>query len=73
MITESLFNSAGMRPIARYNHWRDIRTAIDILYGTTNGYCAVDCDGFDKSMVTKHHPVHDVCYDAMMLLYGVEQ
>lgn len=55
-------------PIMRYNNYRDLRTAIDILYGTSNGYCEVE--DFDKNRVVKHHPIHDICYDVMMLKYG---
>lgn len=53
--------------------WRDMRTAIDFLYNTKNGYCKVKYDGFDSELhITKHDPIDDCILDAMMLLYGVE-
>jgi hypothetical protein len=59
-----------MQQITSYAAWRDIRTAVDILTGSTNGYCDVVYDGFDRHEVIKHHPVHDCALDAMMLMYG---
>jgi hypothetical protein len=59
-----------MQPITGYAMWRDVRTAVDILYGTTNGYVEVDHPLFDRTAVIKHHPVHDCALDAMQLLYG---
>ena len=50
--------------------WRDVRTAVDCLYGSSNGYVEVVKDGFDRAAVIKHHPVHDCALDAMMLMYG---
>jgi hypothetical protein len=29
-----------------------------------------DISNFDKNMVMKHDPRHDVCYDVFMLLHG---
>ena len=70
---ESLCRSVGKEPIVPFNAWRDVRTAIDILYGTSNGYCDVDHNTFNRDNVIKHHPAHDVCYDVMMLLYGKQR
>ena len=67
-IIDSLCKKLSIEPIMRYNNYRDLRTAIDILYGTSNGYC--DVEDFDKIVVSKHNPVHDICYDVMMLLKG---
>jgi hypothetical protein len=67
---DSLARSVGLQPITGYNKWRDVRTAIDIIYGTTNGYCKVEHPTFRDSMVSKHHPVHDCALDIMQLLYG---
>jgi hypothetical protein len=50
--------------------WRDMRTAVDLLSGGTNGYCDVVHPKFNRADVIKHHPVHDCALDAMMLLYG---
>ena len=67
---DSLATKLGMEPLTGYAQWRDVRTAVDILYGTTNGYCGVDHPDFERAQVIKHHPVHDCVYDAMMLMYG---
>ena len=65
---DSLSKAVSTDPIMRYNNYRDLRTAIDIMYGSSNGYCEVE--DFSKDKVIKHHPVHDICYDVMMLLKG---
>ena len=70
-----LFNAyeeyLDLEPIFVYNRWRDVRTAIDIWYETTNGYCEVDYPEFDPALnVTKHDPIQDCAYDVMMMLYG---
>jgi hypothetical protein len=70
MAIDSLAKKLDVQPITGYNKWRDVRTAIDIMYGTTNGYCKVEHPTFRDSMVSKHHPVHDCALDIMMLLYG---
>ena len=67
-ILDSLCRVISTEPIMRYNNYRDVRTAIDILYGTSNGYCEVE--GLNKDLVIKHTPFHDICYDVMMLNYG---
>lgn len=57
-----------------YNSYRDVRTAIDILYpNSEDGYVDVDpkrCYNFDISKVLKHDPTMDVSYDAAMILFG---
>jgi len=66
---ESLHRDLDMKPPFKYNMWRDVRTAIDFLYPESkDGYVSVP--GFDDVNVIKHDPIHDVCYDAMMILYG---
>jgi hypothetical protein len=50
--------------------WRDVRTAVDLMGGGTNGYCDVIHPLFERAQVIKHHPVHDCALDAMMLMYG---
>jgi len=67
---DSLAVRCEMQQITSYAAWRDIRTAVDILTGATNGYCDVDYPGFERHEVIKHHPVHDCALDAMMLMYG---
>ena len=70
MCIDSLSRKVDLQPFTTYNMWRDVRTAIDILYGTTNGYCEIEYPGFERASVIKHHPVHDCALDAMMLMYG---
>ena len=54
--------------IFHFGRWRDVRTAVDLLTGSSNGYCTIP--DFDDTMVVKHNPIHDCAYDAMMLMYG---
>lgn len=70
MVIDNLARKIDSQPLTGYNMWRDVRTAIDILYGTTNGYCEIDFPGFERASVIKHHPVHDCALDIMMLMYG---
>lgn len=69
---DSLSRAIGNRTITEYYNWRDFRTAIDILYGTSRGYCEINDPTFDPQSVIKHLAHHDVCYDVMMLLKGKE-
>ena len=70
MVIDSLAVSLDMQELTGYNMWRDVRTAVDILYGTTNGYVEVDHADFKRHNIIKHHPVHDCALDAMQLMYG---
>lgn len=73
MVIDSLAHSAGIEPLAPYNHYRDVRTAVDILHSTSkNGYCDVNPPfKFNRDWIIKHDPIHDCVLDAMMILYGV--
>jgi len=70
MVIDHLCLKLSMQRITDYNMWRDVRTAVDILTGSNNGYCEVDHPLFERAAVINHHPVHDCALDAMMLLYG---
>jgi len=72
MAMDSLCVKLDIKPLAGYNMYRDVRTAIDCFSGSTNGYCAVDHPTFQRAEVIKHHPVHDCALDAMMLMYWKE-
>ena len=74
VILQSCERSVGMETIFPHNRWRDVRTAIDLLYGTANGYCDVDHPDFlyDRD-VYKHNPIDDCALDIMMLTYGKEK
>lgn len=73
LILDSFEEQLEIKPIWPFNRWRDVRTAIDILYNTSNGYCPVNYVGFSPdAKVIKHNPVDDCAYDAMMLMYGAD-
>lgn len=73
LVLDSFEEQLEIKPIWPFNRWRDVRTAIDILYNTSNGYCPVNYTGFSaESKVIKHNPVDDCAYDAMMLMYGAD-
>jgi hypothetical protein len=75
MCIDSLFRTADAEPLFPYNAYRDVRTAVELLYPETskNGYVDVDpeyCIGFDRDQVLKHSPEHDAAYDLAMILFG---
>ncbi len=70
IVIDNLARKVDCQTITTYNMWRDVRTAVDIMYGTTNGYCEIVYPGFERAAAIKHHPVHDCALDAMMLMYG---
>lgn len=71
MSIDSLARMVGEEPIVRYNMWRDVRTAVDLLCETaSDGYCTVNHPTFQRHNVIKHHPTHDCALDIMMLMYG---
>jgi len=70
MVIDSLCHRVDLEPMFRYNYWRDVRTAVDCLTGSQNGYCKVDHPDFEPHQVIKHHPVHDCALDAMQLMFG---
>jgi len=69
MALDSLAHAADIPPLARYNKWRDVRTAIDILADDAkDGYCSIP--GFKSDLhVIKHIPQNDCANDILMLLY----
>ena len=71
LVLDSIEEKLGLEPIFHYSKWRDVRTAVDFLTGSNNGYCDVDYEGFNPAIdITKHNPIDDCVYDAMMLMYG---
>ena len=75
LVLDSFEEQLELKPIWPFSRWRDVRTAIDFLYGVTNGYVTVEVppwvDAFDPALhVTKHNPIDDCCFDAMQLMYG---
>jgi DNA replication protein DnaD len=74
LIIDSFEEQLEIQPIWPFQRWRDVRTAIDILYNTNRGYCKVDYLGFDPTLhITKHNPTDDCVYDIMQLIYGKEE
>lgn len=72
LVMDDIEEQIGLTPIFPYSRWRDVRTAIDFLYNTTNGYCGVDYPGFDSKLdISKHNPIDDCIFDAMQMMYGV--
>lgn len=71
LVMDDIEEQLNLEPVFPYSRWRDVRTAIDFLYNTTNGYTSVDYPGYDPALhITKHNPVDDCISDIMMLLYG---
>lgn len=75
LVMDDIEEQLGIEPIFRYERWRDVRTAVDFLYGTTNGYVDIEVppwvESFDPSLhITKHNPIDDCVFDAMQLMYG---
>jgi 3' exoribonuclease, RNase T-like len=74
VILDDMLDQLGIEPIWHFTRYRDVRTAIDFMYGSTDGYCKVNYEGFDPFVdITKHDPVDDVVYDAMMMMYGIDK
>lgn len=75
VVFDSITKQCGLDTIFTFNQWRDVRTAVDFLYNTKNGYCKVEVppwEEFDPFLhITKHNPIDDCIYDVMMLQYGV--
>lgn len=70
-VADDLCECVGEPPLFKYGQYRDVRTAIDIMKETSRrGYCTLP-PWFDTNIVIKHDPVHDVVYDAIMLMDGI--
>jgi hypothetical protein len=73
LVLDSVEEKLEIEPVFFFSRWRDVRTAVDLMTGSTTGYCKIDYDGFNPELhITKHNPVDDCVLDAMMLMYGVE-
>ena len=70
-LLHSIERQLKVETLLPYHRWRDVRTAVDLLYDSTNGYCKVDhIDFLYERDIIKHDPVIDCALDVMMLLYG---
>lgn len=74
VVYESCCRQIGIPAVCRYNNYRDVRTAIEILYPKSKGgYIDVDANslpGWNPNSYIKHNPVHDCVIDAAQLFYG---
>lgn len=74
VILDDMLDQIGIEPMWHFTRFRDVRTAVDFMYGSTDGYTEVNYEGFNPfTDITKHDPVDDVVYDAMMMMYGKEK
>lgn len=74
LVLDSMEEQLQIEPTFHFKRWRDVRTAVDFLTGTTNGYCKVNYSGFDPYLhITKHNPIDDCVLDVMQLIYGVKE
>ena len=71
MAIGSLETVCKVKPVFHFGRWRDVRTAVDLMTGSTNGYANIP--DFDETQVRKHDPRHDCAYDIMMLMYGLRK
>lgn len=76
VVFDSITKQCGLETIFTFHQWRDVRTAVDFLYNTKNGYCGVEVPPWEETFdpflhITKHNPIDDCIYDVMMLQYGV--
>lgn len=69
MVLEDLSKHMDLGPLFPYYLVRDVRTAVDILYDSSNGYVKFDAE--IPSDAKKHNPVHDCALNALMLRYGI--
>lgn len=74
VILQAAERQVKVESVFAYSRFRDVRTAVDLLTFSKNGYCDVDHPEFlyDRD-VTKHNPIDDCALDIMMLLYGKEK
>jgi len=72
LVLDSLEEQLEVPEVFHFSKWRDVRTALDFISSDTSGYPKVNYEGFNINMVTKHDPVHDCAFDAMMLMYSSE-
>ena len=63
-----LSDSVGVKCPLNAFRFRDVRTFVDVLYGSNDGYA--DVDNFDKTLVKKHDPIHDIARDCVIMVFG---
>lgn len=72
---DSLFNAMRIERLFPFWNYRDVRTFVDFNTETgARGYAEIDPEKYpgiwDKNVVVKHHPVDDICFDVLQILYG---
>ena len=69
LATDSLCATLKVDPIEGFWNFRDVRTAIDLLAETSKrGYCQLS-KPFNRDLIIKHNPTHDIAFDVLMLKY----
>lgn len=72
-ILEDITRSLDRSPLFPYYLVRDVRTAVDLLYGSDRGYVPIEPEVRDQIPYNKwHDPVFDAAMNAIMLRYGQE-
>lgn len=76
MIIEDCYKVVGVPPMQpSFWMWRDIRTAIHLLYNSPRGYCEIDYpknqQHVEQLKNLKHDPKADIFLDVLQLFYGV--
>lgn len=66
---QSLLKAFSIPDFVSYNSFRDVRTAVELIYPLSKGGY-IEIPNFDRDKVIKHHPTHDCAIDALMLLRG---
>ncbi len=69
-VIQHIWETSGMHgpcPI-HYTSIRDVRTAVDLLYGSSNGYVKTEVPAVG---LCKHDPTHDCALDILMLTRGI--
>jgi len=71
-VMENLCQTFELEPIADYNMFMDVRTAIRMTKETSNirGYCELP-EQFKHIQMQAHNPIDDVIRDVLMLKYGL--
>jgi len=66
-VSINISEELGLEPLCPYYRWREVRTAVDLLSGSDNGYC--DTIPAIPDNLIEHDPVDDCIRDLWMLRY----
>lgn len=68
MVLTSIAQQLKIEPLFQWWRGRDVRTAVDILSGSDNGYAPTTVE-IPKEIFIAHDPMHDAARDAILLRY----